>query len=381
VRELSNAKPEVSNRQAFMNLGRFANTVDDVLVETLLPLGKVDPGLREPDNPLDIRTVYDAAKQVEELGFSGLVVEETKDDPFQILALAAQATTTLRVGTAVAIAFPRSPYVTAMSAWSLQRLSNGRHTLGLGTQVRGHVVRRFGQEWHPAGPWVRDYISTVRSIWDSWQNKTPLSVHNDHYNLDLTVPLFVPAPVDHPNIPIHLAAVKPGLCKVAGEVADGVRPHPVCTADYMREVMLPAAAAGALKAGRSLEGFQVAHKPLIATAPDEAMLALRVRDARARISFYLSTPAYRPAFEHHGFGDLAQEAAILSKAGRWEELPELVTDDLLHTYVTVGTWDQIGARIKERFGEVVTTIEFSIAPRTPEEGEFMTSLIRQLEAP
>ena len=157
-----------------MNLGRFANTVDDVLVETLLPLGKVDPGLREPDNPLDIRTVYEAAKHVEELGFSGLVVEETKDDPFQILALAAQATTTLRVGTAVAIAFPRSPYVTAMSAWSLQRLSNGRHTLGLGTQVRGHVVRRFGQEWHPAGPWVRDYISTVRSIWDSWQNKTPL---------------------------------------------------------------------------------------------------------------------------------------------------------------------------------------------------------------
>jgi hypothetical protein len=155
----------------------------------------------------------------------------------------------------------------------------------------------------------------------------------------------------------------------------------VCTADYMRDVMLPAAAAGALKSGRSLEGFQVAHKPLIATAPDQAMLALRVRDARARISFYLSTPAYRPAFEHHGFGDLAQEAAILSKAGRWEELPELVTDDLLHTYVTVGTWDQIGARIKERFGDVVTTIEFSIAPRTPEEGEFMTSLIRQLEAP
>jgi probable F420-dependent oxidoreductase len=355
--------------------------VANVLVETLLPLGKVDPGLREPDNPLDIRTVYDAAKQVEELGFSGLVVEETKDDPFQILALAAQATTTLRVGTAVAIAFPRSPYVMAMSAWSLQRLSNGRHTLGLGTQVRGHVVRRFGQEWHPAGPWVRDYIITVRAIWDSWQNKTPLSVHNDHYDLDLTVPLFVPAPVDHPNIPIHLAAVKPGLCKVAGEVADGVRPHPVCTADYMREVMLPAAAAGALKSGRSLEGFHVAHKPLIATAPDESMLALRVRDARARISFYLSTPAYRPAFEHHGFGELAEQAAILSKTGRWEELPELVTDDLLHTYVTVGTWDQIGARIKDRFGDVVTTIEFSIAPRTPEEGEFMTSLIRELEAP
>ncbi len=347
-------------------------------VETLLPLGKVDPGLREPENHLDIRTVYDQAKVVESLGFSGLVVEETKDDPFQILALAAQATTTLRVGTAVAIAFPRSPYVTAMSAWTLQRLSNGRHTLGLGTQVRGHIVRRYGLPWNPAGPWIRDYINAVRAIWDSWQNRTNLDFHSDIYNLDLTVPLFVPAPVEHPTIPIHLAAVKPGLCRVAGEVADGVRPHPVCSADYMRNVMLPAAAAGAAKAGRSLESFQVAHKPLIATAPDEATLATRVHDARARIAFYLSTPAYRPAFEHHGFGDLSEKAAVLSKQQRWEELPELVTDELLHTYVTVGTWDVIGERINERFGDVVTSIEFSIAPRNAEEGEFMTSLIKQL---
>ena len=349
-----------------------------MLVETLLPLGKVDPGLREPDNPLDIRTVFEQSKQVEQLGFSGLVVEETKDDPFQILALAAQATTTLRIGTAVAIAFPRSPYVTAMSAWTLQRLSNGRHTLGLGTQVRGHIMRRYGLPWIPAAPWMRDYILAVRSIWESWQNRTPLDFHSDTYNLDLTVPLFVPAPVDNPLIPIHLAAVKPGLCRVAGEVADGVRPHPVCTADYMRDVMLPAAAAGAAKAGRSLDGFQVAHKPLIATAPDEAMLAVRVRDARARIAFYLSTPAYRPAFEHHGFGELSEQAAALSKAQRWEELPGLVTDDLLEQYVTIGTWDTIGKRIIERFGDVVTTIEFSIAPRNPDEGEFMSSLIKQL---
>jgi probable F420-dependent oxidoreductase len=352
-----------------------------VKVETLLPLGKVDPGLREPDNPLDIRTVFEQAKRVEELGFSGLVVEETKDDPFQVLALAAQATTTLRVGTAVAIAFPRSPYVTAMSAWTLQRLSNGRHTLGLGTQVRGHVVRRFGMEWSPAAPWIRDYINAVRSIWQSWQNRTPLDFRSDHYKLDLTVPLFVPAPVESPNIPIHLAAVKPGLCKIAGEVADGMRPHPVCTADYMRSVMIPAAAIGAQRAARSLDHFQIAHKPLIATAPDEQALATRVRDARARISFYLSTPAYRPAFEHHGFGELAEKAASFSKQQRWEELPDLVTDELLHTYVTIGTWDQIGQRLLDRFGDVVTTIEFSIAPRTPDEGEFMTSLITQLGSP
>lgn len=349
-------------------------------VETLLPLGKVDPGLRAPEVPLDIRQVFDDAKTVEALGFGGLVVEETKDDPFQFLALAAQATTTLRLGTAVAIAFPRSPYVTAMSAWTLQRLSNGRFTLGLGTQVRGHIVRRYGMEWSAAGPWMRDYIRAVKSIWGSWQREQPIDFHSEHYNLDLTVPLFIPSPIDHPDIPIHIAAVKPGLCRVAGEVADGVRPHPVCTADYMRDVMIPAAAAGAARAGRTLDRFEVAHKPLIATAPDAKALETRVRDARARIAFYLSTPAYRPAFEHHGYGELSERAASLSKSQRWDDLPDLVDDDLLHRYVTIGTWDRIGDLLHDRFGDVVTSIEFSIAAKTPEDGAFMTGLINDLSA-
>jgi probable F420-dependent oxidoreductase len=349
-----------------------------VKIETLLPLGKVDPGLRAPEVALDIREVSREAARVEALGFAGLVVEETKDDPFQVLALAAANTTSLRVGTAVAIAFPRSPYVTAMSAWTLQKLSGGRFTLGLGTQVRGHVMRRFGMEWHPAGPWLRDYIVALRGIWSSWQNGTPLDVATERYALNLTVPLFVPAPIEHPDIPVHVAAVKPGLCSVAGEVADGVRPHPVCTADYIRSVMLPACALGAAKSRRSLDGFSVAHKPLIATAPDETVLAERVRDARARIAFYLSTPAYRPAFDHHGYGELADRAAVLSKQQRWEELPGLVDDELFHTYVTSGTWDVIGDRLAERFGDVVTSIEFSINPRSEAEADFMRSLIARL---
>lgn len=349
-------------------------------VETLLPLGKVDPGLRAPDKPLDIRNVYADAQFVESIGFDGLVVEETKDDPFQILALAAQATTTLRVGTAVAIAFPRSPYVTAMSAWTLQKLSNGRLTLGLGTQVRGHITRRYGMEWSPAGPWIREYILALKAIWESWQHGTALDIKGDRYTINLSAPLFVPGPIDHPDIPVHIAAVKAGLCSVAGEVADGVRPHPVCTPSYMRDVMLPACAKGAAKSGRDLTTFEVAHKPLVATAPDAETLAIRVRDARARISFYLSTPAYRPAFEHHGYGDLADQAAALSKAQRWEDLPLLVDDDLLDTYVTVGTWDQIGERLATRFGDVVSAIEFSIAASTAEERSFMSALIADLGA-
>jgi probable F420-dependent oxidoreductase len=349
-----------------------------VRIETMLPLGKVDPGLRAPATALDIATVFDDAREVEALGFDGLVVEETKEDPFQVLALAAQATRSLRLGTSVAIAFPRSPYVTAMSAWTLQRLSRGRFTLGLGTQVRGHIVRRYGMAWSPPAPWLREYILAVRALWQNWQHGTPLDVQGAHYRIDLVVPLFVPAQIDWPDIPIHVAAVKPGLCRVAGEVADGLRTHPVCTADYIRTVMLPAVQVGAARAGRDTAGFAIAHKPLVATAPDAATLQARVEDARARIAFYLSTPAYRPAFAHHGHEAQAERAAALSKAGEWEALPALVDDELLHTYVTVATWDDIGDRLRARFGEVVTQLEFSIAPRTAVERGFMTRLIESL---
>ena len=347
-------------------------------VETLLPLGKVDPGLRAPDVPLDITAVAADARQVEDIGFAGLVVEETKDDPFQVLALAAQATSQLRLGTAVAIAFPRSPTVTAMSAWTLQKLSGGRFTLGLGTQVRGHIQRRYGVPWSPPGPWMRDYVGALRALWRSWQHGEPLHYESEHYRLNLLVPLFTPAPLDHPDIPVHLAAINPQLCAVAGEVADGIRPHPVCTPSFIADVMLPAVAKGATRAGRSTDGFVVAHKPLVATAPDEAALAERLRDVRARVAFYVSTPAYRAAFAHHGLGDLADELAQLSRAQRWEEMPGRISDDVLGTYATIGTWDEIGERLRARFGSVVTSIEFSIAVRTPADADAMAGLIRQL---
>src|SRR5262245_21468743 len=167
-----------------------ASWSDDVLLETLLPLGKVDPGLRAPETPLDLASVAGDARLLEEIGYHGLVVEETKDDPFVILALAAQATRTLKLGTSVAIAFPRSPVVTAMSAWTLQKLSRGRFTLGLGTQVKAHIERRFGLAWSPAGPWMREYVGAVRAVWDCWQNDRPIDVRGPHYTINLMVPLF-----------------------------------------------------------------------------------------------------------------------------------------------------------------------------------------------
>jgi probable F420-dependent oxidoreductase len=329
--------------------------------------------------PLDLSSIGRNAKLLEEIGYHGMVVEETKDDPFVIMALAAEATATLKLATSVAIAFPRSPTVTAMSAWTLQKLSRGRFTLGLGTQVKAHIERRFGMPASPAGPWIREYVQAVRAVWDCWQNGAKLDVKGPHYNINLMVPLFNPGPIEHPRIPIQLAAVNQLMSQIVGEVADGLRPHPVCTPSYIAEVMLPAVRAGAAKAGRSLAEFQVCMKPLVATAATEEELARKIVDVRARISFYASTPQYRAAFAHHGLGDLADELKLLSRAQRWEEMPRFITDDILHTYVTVGTYDQIAAKLLDRYSGVVTHCEFSIPVNAAADKDRLRELAKTIQ--
>jgi len=352
----------------------------EVRLETLLPLGKVDPGLRTPETQLDLSSVAASAQLLESIGYDGFAVEETKDDPFVIMALAAQATTRLRLTTAVAIAFPRSPTVTALSAWSLQKLSRGRFILGLGPQVKGHIERRYGLTWSPPGPRMREYVKAVRAVWDCWQNGTKLDVKGQHYNLSLMVPLFDTGPIEHPHIPIHLAAVNRVMCSVAGEVADGIRPHPVCTPSYIETVMLPAVRAGAGKAGRSLADFRVCMKPLVAAARNEEELIPKIRDARARIAFYASTPGYLAAFEHLGLGDLAKAAAVYSRQQRWEELPKMISDDVLRQFAVIGTYEEIGRRLLDRFGRLVTDVEFSIAVRGERDLETLTTLTRTIRA-
>ena len=349
-------------------------------IETLLPLGKVDPGLRAPDLPLDLATVFEDARTLEALGYDGLAIEECKEDPYIVAALAAQATSRLKIATAVAIAFPRSPASTAMSAWTLQRLSRGRFTLGLGTQVKAHIERRYGMAWSPAGPWIRDYVNAVRAVWDCWQTGKKLEFTSAHYRLNLMVPLFDPGPIAHPDIPIHLAAVNPIMSRIAGECADGMRPHPVCTPAYIENVMLPAARAGAAKTGRDPGQFAVAIKPLIATARTDEELDKRIRDIRARVAFYCSTPGYRAAFEFHGLGDLAKRMSVLSREQRWEEMPGMIDDEVLNLYATVGTFKEIGRKLHDRYAHIVTHAEFSIPIAGAEDRKTLAALIHGLKA-
>ena len=348
--------------------------------ETLLPLGKLDPGLRAPDVPLDVAGIGAAAAQVEELGYDALVVEETKDDPYQILAMASVATTTLGLGTSVAMAFPRSPTVTALSSWTLQKASSGRTILGLGSQVRGHIRRRYGMEWSAPGPWMRDYVGAVRAVWQCWQDHTPLNYESEHYRLSLMVPLFDPGPIEHPDIPIQVAAINPNMCAVAGEVADGIRLHPVCSPLFITDVMTPAVERGAARSGRDAADVDWCMKPLVATAPDEATLSNVARTVRDRVGFYLSTPAYQAAFDVHGWTDEAQRAASMSKEQRWDEIPVLVCDEMLHTIATVGTHDEIGGLLAERYGALIDRIEFSLPVNNPEDGERLTAILNELAA-
>ena len=349
-----------------------------MIVETLLPLGKLDPGLREPDTPLDIRRFAALAAMAEDVGLGAVLVEETKDDPFQLLALGASATERIQLGTSVAMAFPRSPTVTAMSAWSMSKLSGGRFLLGLGTQVRAHVQRRYGLPWSAPAPWMRDYVNAIRAVWNCWQNGTPLDFTSEHYRLDLMVPLFNPGPIEHPDIPIHIAAIGPNMCALAGEVADGVRLHPVCTPRFIDEEVLPAVAVGAARTRRDVDAVEICMKPLIGTAPNEARLVQVTATVRERVAFYLSTPSYRRTFELHGWGDIARQASALSRDQRWDDMSALVSDEMLHTVATIGTYDQIAAKINDRYANRVDRIEFSVPVETPDDADALRNILADL---
>jgi probable F420-dependent oxidoreductase len=350
-----------------------------VKIETQLPLGNLDPGLRAAADGLDLGRVGEEARLAETLGYDGIVTEETKDDPFVVLALAAQATERVNLATGVAIAFPRAPAVTALAAWTLQRLSKGRLTLGLGSQVKGHIERRYGMAWTPPGPWMRDYVGALRAIWECWQNGgTQLRYESEHYKLSLMVPLFAPPPIEHPDISVQLAAVNPFMCQIAGEVADGIRAHPVCTPRYIDEVMLPAARKGAAKTGRDFAKFEMAVMPLVATAPDRTGLEARIRDVRARIAFYASTPTYLIAFESQGYGEVARSLQSYSRAQRWEEMPGFISDEMLDHYAVVGTHDEIAGKLKDRFTGVASCLEFAIPVASDADKATLGDLLKSL---
>ena len=300
----------------------------------------------------------EAAAQQEARGYDGIWVPETSHDPFLPLMLAAEHTERLDLGTGIAVAFARNPMTLAQVSWDLQAVSHGRFILGLGSQIKAHITRRFSMPWSSPAARMREMILAIRAIWESWNEGTKLDFRGDFYSHTLMTPFFNPGPNPHGDARIFLAGVGELMTRVAGEVADGFLCHGFTTRQYLDEVTLPNLAKGRAKAGKSMDGFQLAGPMFVVTGGDEAEMAEAAKGVKGQIAFYGSTPAYRPVLELHGWGDLQDELNRLSKEGRWTEMGDLIDDDMLATFAVVAPLDQVARALKDRWGDVLHRLSF-----------------------
>jgi probable F420-dependent oxidoreductase len=305
----------------------------------------------------DVLTAAEKAKDAEAAGYDGMFAGELGNDPFLPLTVAATVTERIELGTSIAVAFARSPMTVAYTAWDLQRLSRGRFILGLGSQIKTHITRRFDMPWgKPAGQ-MRDYVLALRAVWDAWSTGEPLKFDSEHYTFSLMTPMFTPPAHEHGTPPVYIAGVGEAMTRVAGEVADGFVCHAFTTKRWIEEKTLPAIAEGRARAGKSVEGFVVSAPIFVATGSDE-QIANSVVAIKRQLAFYGSTPAYRPVLELHGWGDLQPDLHALSLAGKWVEMGELITDEILDAFAVVATPDVVGAALVDRCKGVVDRASF-----------------------
>ncbi len=315
----------------------------------------------------DLSQVPALARTAEEIGVDGLWVPETTHNAYVPLALAAGATSRIQIGSAIAVAFSRSPTTTAHAAWDLAQLSGGRFVLGLGTQVKAHIERRYGMAWEKPGPRLREYIGAVRAVWECWQGGGRLNFRGDHYRLTLMSPMFNPGPIANPAIPITIAGVNPYMCRLAGELCDGFHVHPLNTPLYIRESILPKIKAGAARAGRSLDDVEIMGNVLVVTGANAEEMDASRNMTRLQLAFYASTHSYRPVFEAHGWGDVARQLEVLARGKLWVRMSNLITDEILETVAVVAPWETLAEKVRARYDGLLDRVGFYM-PFTPEDG-------------
>jgi len=305
--------------------------------------------------PVSLKDVPAIARAAEAMGFEALWSSETMHDPFLPGALIAEHTSRLRFGTAVAIAFARSPATLAYTAWDLAQASEGRFILGLGTQVKAHIERRFGMPWPDSvvGK-LREQVAAIRAFWNCWQHGERLNFRGEHYKLTLMTPFFNPGPIQHPSVPIYLAGVNAGLARLAGECADGFHAHPFHSAEYLKQVVLPAIEQGAAKAGRARSDIEVSTTAFVVTNPQEEYFV------RSQIAFYASTPSYRPVMALHGWQTTAEQLSALASRGTWGEMPALINDEMLETFAVRADVGDLPAALAERYNGLVDRLALYI---------------------
>jgi probable F420-dependent oxidoreductase len=321
----------------------------------------------------------DAASSAEGAGYDGWWAAETQVDPFIGCAVAAERTDRVELGTGIAVAFARNPMTVAMQANDLQALSGGRFVLGLGSQIKPHITKRYSMEWSKPAARMREFVLAIRAIWDTWATGAALEFRGDFYTHTLMSPFFNPGPNPHGNPKIMIAGVGPLMTEAAGEVADGLLCHGFSTERYLREVTLPALERGRAKAGKTMDEFEISGPAFIVARDSEEELAAGAQFVKQQIAFYGSTPAYRPVLELHGWGGLQDELNAMTKRGEWDKMSELIDDDVLHTFAVVGTPEEAFTEIHRRYGDVVTRITIAV-PENRDAGRW-NGLFESLRAP
>ncbi len=305
----------------------------------------------------DLTAIPGLAKEQEDAGYNGFWAAETSHDPFLPLLLAAEHTESIEIGTSIAVAFARNPMTLANTAYDLHAYS-GRFILGLGSQIKPHINKRFSMEWSKPAARMREMIQAIRAIWDCWHTGAKLDFRGDFYSHTLMTPFFNPGPNPHGLPKIYLAGVGPLMTKAAGEVCDGFICHGFTTERFLREVTLPALAAGRELAGKTMDGFEISGPSFVVTGNTEEEMDAAATATRQQIAFYGSTPAYRPVLEIHGWGELQDELNVLSKQGQWSEMGALIDDEILTTFAVVGEPEQIAPELLRRYGDCIDRISF-----------------------
>ncbi len=313
---------------------------------------KLDASLMGTDDLLRIPQIAHAA---EKLGFDGLWSSETNHDPFMPLALAATATSQMTLGTAIALSFTRSPMTLAYTCWDLAAMTQGRFILGLGTQVKAHNERRFSVPWDAPIPRLREVIESLRAIWHAWRTGERLNYRGQYYTFTLMTPFFTPPRHEYP-IPITIAGVNTGLCRLAGELCEGFHVHPLNSVKYLTEVVRPAIAEGAARAGRSPDDVALIASVFIVTGRNAQESAAMREFVRQQIAFYASTPSYRVIFATHGWEETAAELSALAARKRWGDMPALISDEMVETFAVVAPPEEVGRAVLARYAGLVDRI-------------------------
>ena len=330
------------------------------------------------DERMPLSQVAAHARRAEALGYDGLCVPEAVHDGLAAATLALHATTRLRVATSVLVAFPRSPMTTAVAAWGLQEMSGGRFELGLGSQVRGNITRRYGVAWTPPAPRMREYVAALRAIFDCWQNGGELQFEGEHYQLTRMQPFFRPDPLEHPALPIYLGGIGPAMTALAGEVSDGLMTHPTNTAPrYIREVIRPRLARGAERSDRDPAEVALMVGPLTATGPTDADVEREREDVRQMLTFLYSTPSYWPSLEIFGWKERGEHLHRLTREGKWDDMRDVVDDAMLDTFSPTGTYAEIAGVLADWYRGLTDWILFPL-PKDPARDADAAQAIGQL---